>query len=247
MAEDDTPDGTRTPNDTISKKSKRKNLTLQVQDTHRLLHVRGHVTALEVAQHTHITEMIPIVYSATADLRKSLSKALENMSAAIRDVNGRRYRSVKSEPLDNLRSAREALRTALSTYKESGRIAIVQPLADAVDAVSGKLLDERGRPTVSFRPLFICFVLESNLCWTAEAVLSLMNMLIELMEERRRNRLWAPTGLRKIFNLLRREEGTTPIQGDMNPMPEPSQDDEYSRVYRTFVRLMVTCREANFG
>ncbi|CAE6412674.1 unnamed protein product [Rhizoctonia solani] len=168
----------------------------------------------------------------TANLRKLLSKALENMSVAVRDVNSRRYKSVKQEPLDNLRSAREALREALATYKESGRIAIVQPLADAVDSISGKLLDEHGRPTISFRPLFICFVLESNLCWTVEATITLMNQLIELMEERKRNRLWAPTGLRKIGNLLRREEGTAPIQGDVNPMPEPSNDDEYSRMYR---------------
>ncbi|EUC64408.1 fusaric acid resistance-like protein [Rhizoctonia solani AG-3 Rhs1AP] len=215
-----------------SKTTKRKKMTLRVQDTHRLMHVRGHVTALEVSQHMHITDMIPIVYTATANLRKSLSKALENMSAAVRDVNSRRYKSVKQEPLDNLRSAREALREALATYKESGRIAIVQPLADAVDSVSGKLLDEHGRPAVSFRPLFICFVLESNLCWTAETTITLMNQLIELMEERKRNRLWAPTGLRKIGNLLRREEGTAPIQGDVNPMPEPSNDDEYSRMYR---------------
>ncbi|CAE6480532.1 unnamed protein product, partial [Rhizoctonia solani] len=220
-------DGTQT-----SKEAKRKKITLRVQDTHRLLHVRGHVTALEVSQHMHITDMIPIVYSATANLRKSLSKALESMSAAVRDVNGRRYKSVKQEPLDNLRSARETLREALATYKESGRIAIVQPLADAVDGVSGKLLDEHGRPTISFRPLFICFVLESNLCWTSEATITLMNQLIELMEERKRNRLWAPTGLRKIVNLLRREEGTAPIQGDVNTMPEPSNDDEYSRIYR---------------
>ncbi|KAL5631613.1 hypothetical protein ACGC1H_007212 [Rhizoctonia solani] len=219
-------DGTQSP------KTKRKKMTLRIQDTHRLMHVRGHVTALEVSQHMHITDMIPIVYTATANLRKSLSKALENMSVAVRDVNSRRYKSVKQEPLDSLRSAREALREALATYKESGRIAIVQPLADAVDSVSGKLLDEHGRPTVSFRPLFVCFVLESNLCWTVEATITLMNQLIELMEERKRNRLWAPTGLRKIGNLLRREEGTAPIQGDVNPMPEPGNDDEYSRMYR---------------
>ncbi|KAF8756858.1 putative ER transporter, 6TM, N-terminal [Rhizoctonia solani] len=223
----DAPDGAQTP-----KKSKGKHLTLRVQDTHRLLHVRGHITALEVSQHTHISEMIPIVYSATVNLRKSLSKGLESMSAAVRDVNGRRYNSVKREPLDNLRSAREALREALATYKESGRITIVQPLADAIDSVSGKLLDERGRPTVSFRPLFICFVFESNLCWTTEATIALMNQLIKLMEERKRNRLWAPTGLRKIANLLRREEGTAPVQGDVNPMPEPGKDDQYSRMYR---------------
>jgi hypothetical protein len=154
------------------------------------------------------------------------------MSAAVRDVNSRRYKSVKREPLDDLRSARETLREALATYKESGRIAIVQPLADAIDSVSGKLLDEHGRPTVSFRPLFICFVFESNLCWTTEATITLMDQLIKLMEERKRNRLWAPTGLRKIVNLLRREEGTAPVEGGVNPMPEPSKDDKYSRVYR---------------
>ncbi|ELU39305.1 hypothetical protein AG1IA_06671 [Rhizoctonia solani AG-1 IA] len=59
-----------------------------------------------------------------------------------------------------------------------------------------------------------------------------MNQLIKLMEERKRNRLWAPTGLRKIANLLRREEGTAPVQGDVNPMPEPGKDDQYSRMYR---------------
>ncbi|KAG8684047.1 hypothetical protein FRC11_012702 [Ceratobasidium sp. 423] len=59
-----------------------------------------------------------------------------------------------------------------------------------------------------------------------------MNHLIKLMEERKRNRLWAPTGLRKLGNLLRREEGTAPIQGDVSPIPEPNDDDEYSRVYR---------------
>ncbi|CAE6413891.1 unnamed protein product [Rhizoctonia solani] len=212
--------------------SKRKRVTLRVQDTHRLLLIRGHITALEVSQNMHISDMIPIVYAATANLRTSLSQGLESMSAAVRDVNTRRYKSVKQEPLDNLRSAREALQEALATYKNFGRIAIVQPLADAVDSVSGQLLDERGQPTVSFRSLFTCFVFESNLCWTAEATIPLMNQLIKLMEERKRNRLWAPTGLRRIANLLRREEGTAPIQGDVSPIPEPSDDDEYSRMYR---------------
>ncbi|KAG8773968.1 hypothetical protein FRC12_002211 [Ceratobasidium sp. 428] len=224
---------TDTTDDTSNKKtSKNKHLTLRVHDTHRLLHVRGHVTALEIAQHTHITELIPIVYAATADLRKALSKALETTAAAVRDINSRRYKSVKSEPLENLYSAREALRSTLGEYRDSRRSAIVQPLADAVDAASGRMLDEHGRPTVSFRPLFVCFVLESNLCWTADAVLVLVGVMIRAMEERKRNRLWAPTGLRKIGNLLRQDEGTVPIQGDVNPIPEPGKDDEYSREYR---------------
>ncbi|KAF8608867.1 hypothetical protein BDV93DRAFT_465925 [Ceratobasidium sp. AG-I] len=225
-----TPSTTNLPT-TKSKKSS-KHVTLRVHDTHRLLHVRGHVTALEIAQHTHITEMIPIVYSATADLRKALSKAVEETAATVRDLNRRRYKSVKQEPLDKLYAARDALKTSLASYRDSGRTAIVQPLADAVDAASGRMLDSHGRPTVSFRPLFICFVLESNLCWTADSVLRLMDTLIKMMEERKRNRLWAPTGLRKIGNLLRRDEGTAPIQGDVNPIPEPGKDDEFSKVYR---------------
>ncbi|KAG8732844.1 hypothetical protein FRC10_000576 [Ceratobasidium sp. 414] len=219
-------------NGTKKKAPKGKHLTLRVHDTHRLLHVRGRITALEIAQHTHITEMIPIVYAATADLRKALSKALETTAAAVRDINGRRYKSVKSEPLENLYSAREALRTTLGEYRDSRRAAIVQPLADAVDAVSGRVLDEHGRPAVSFRPLFVCFVLESNLCWTADAVLVVVGVMVRAMEERKKNRLWAPTGLRKIGNLLRRDEGTSPIQGDVNPIPDPGKDDEYSREYR---------------
>ncbi|KAG9080501.1 hypothetical protein FRC06_006502 [Ceratobasidium sp. 370] len=222
----DTSDGTN------KRAPKNKHLTLRVHDTHRLLHVRGHVTALEIAQHTHITEIIPVVYAATADLRKALSKALETTAAAVRDINSRRYKSVKSEPLENLYSAQEALRTTLGEYRDSRRAAIIQPLADAVDAASGQVLDEHGRPTVSFRPLFVCFVLESNLCWTADAVLVVVGVMVRAMEERKRNRLWAPTGLRKIGNLLRRDEGTSPIQGDVNPVPEPGKDDEFSREYR---------------
>lgn len=221
-----------TTNAGTTKSKKSKHVTLRVHDTHRLLHVRGHVTALEIAQHTHITELIPILYSATAELRKALSKALEDTAAAVRDVNSRRYKSVKQEPLDKLYAARDALKTSLAAYHESNRTAVVQPLADAVDAASGRMLDSHGCPTVSFRPMFICFVLESNLCWTADSVLRLMDTLIKMMEERKRNRLWAPTGLRKIGNLLRRDEGTAPIQGDVNPIPEPGKDDEFSRVYR---------------
>lgn len=228
---DSSPPSTTNLTTTKSKKSS-KHATLRVHDTHRLLHVRGHVTALEIAQHTHITEMIPIVYNATAELRKALSKAVEETAATVRDVNGRRYKSIKHEPLDKLYAARDTLKTSLASYRESGRKAIVQPLADAVDAASGRMLDSHGRPTVSFRPLFVCFVLESNLCWTADSVLSLMDILIKMMEERKRNRLWAPTGLRKIVNLLRREEGTAPIRGDVNPIPEPGKDDEFSRIYR---------------
>ena len=227
---DSSPPSTTNLTTTKSKKSS-KNVTLRVHDTHRLLHVRGHVTALEIAQHTHITEMIPIVYNATAELRKALSKAVEETAATVRDLNGRRYKSVRQEPLDKLYAARDALKTSLASYRESGRTAIVQPLADAVDAASGRMLDSHGRPTVSFRPLFVCFVLESNLCWTAESVLRLMDTLIKMMEERKRNRLWAPAGLRKIGHLFR-GDGTAPIQGDVNPIPEPGKDDEFSRVYR---------------
>jgi hypothetical protein len=228
----DNANGTQTPN---KKASKHKHSTLRVYDTHRLLHVRGHVTALEIAQHTHITELIPIVYAATADLRRALSKALETTTAAVRDINSRRYKSVKTEPLQNLYTARDTLRTTLAEYRDTRRTAIVQPLADAVDAASGRILDEHGRPTVSFRPLFVCFVLESNLCWTTDSVLAVVDVLIKTMEERKRNRLWAPTGLRKVGNLLRGDQGTSPIQGDVNPVPEPGKDDEFSRTYRECV------------
>lgn len=217
--------------DASSVKKPSKVKRLQVQDTPRVLHVRDHITALEAAQHTQIEELVPVLRTATAELRAALSKGLESVSGAIRDVNERRYKSIRREPLDALRTARENLATTLATYKSTTRVSIVKPLADAFEAASGHMLDEDGKRAVSFRPLFTCFVFESNLCWTVDAVLALMDVLLNLMQERTKNRLWAPTGLRKLGSALFGQEGTVPVRG-LQAVPEPAKDDEYLGMYR---------------
>ncbi|EUC58450.1 fusaric acid resistance-like protein [Rhizoctonia solani AG-3 Rhs1AP] len=216
--------------DDIRKFSKNQRLNLQVQDTQRVLQVRGRLVVLEQTYETQVEKIDPLIRDSTSQLRTALSKTLESVSKAIQDVNSRRYKSIEQEPLAHLRAARDFLSSTLAMYEEFGRLDVFDPLTNVLDTASGQVFDQHGNPLIPLRPLFMSSVFESNLCWTVDCVVELMDRLVKLMEERAHNRLWAPTQLRKLADVLFHSEESTLIR-DAHPKLKPGRDDEYLRVY----------------
>ncbi|CAE6440783.1 unnamed protein product [Rhizoctonia solani] len=216
--------------DDREKPSKDQRLDFRVQATQRILQIRRKIAVLEQAQDTRVETIVPLIRDSTSQLRTALSKALGSTSKAIQDVNSRRYKPIQPESLEHLQASRDSLNSALSTYKESGRLDIFEPLTKALDTASGRVFDQHGDPLISLRPLFMSSVFESNLCWTANGVLTLMDLVVKLMEARPRNRLWAPTQLRKLASVLFRGQGPSVIR-DVYSVPKPSKEDEYLQTF----------------
>ncbi|CUA73001.1 putative protein C57A7,05 [Schizosaccharomyces pombe 972h-] [Rhizoctonia solani] len=164
------------------------------------------------AQDTRVETIVPLIRDSTSQLRTALSKALDTTSKAIQDVNSRRYKPIQPESLDHLRASRDSLNSALLMYKESGRLEIFEPLTKALDTASGHVFDQHGDPLISLRPLFMTPVFESNLCWTANSVLTLIGLL------------------RKLASVLFNGQGPSVIR-DVYSLPKPSKDDEYLQTF----------------
>ncbi|KAL8292941.1 hypothetical protein RQP46_000635 [Phenoliferia psychrophenolica] len=78
---------------------------------------------------------------------------------------------------------------------------------------------------LSPRSLFICLAASANLIWFADAVLELAKVCVELEGRRTTYRLWWPTGVRKIGNLLKgRTEGSS-FSGDA-PSGDPEEVEQ---------------------
>ena len=100
-------------------------------------------------------------------------------------------RSVPIHPLEeNLDSASDKLRTALSNFKERG--------ADSVLDVYG----QKPRADKPLRGLYLGYVFCSMAVVIGDVVLSLVQTVAEISARRQRVRLWGPSSLRNIANAL---------------------------------------------
>ena len=187
-------------------------------DTHLLHHVFSPDLTRESAPDLRHPEIFPRVRDATAELRAATIDGVAAAKGLIIAVNNDRLfsRSVPIHPLEeNLDSASDKLRTALSNFKERG--------ADSVLGAYG----QKPRADKPLRDLYIGYVYCSTAMIIGEVVLSLVQTVAEISARRQRVRLWGPSSLRNMANALlkgrRRSEEQTFGEEERN---EPYLDEE---------------------
>ena len=162
-------------------------------DTHILHHVFSPDITRESALNLRLSEILPRVRDVTAELRAATIDGVVAAKDLITAVNNDHLfsRSVPIRPLEeNLDSASDKLRTALSNFKERG-----------VDSVLGSY-GQRPRADKPLRGLYLGYVFCSTAIIIGEVVLSLVKTVAEISARRQRVRLWGPSSLRNMAKAL---------------------------------------------
>ncbi|KAI0279079.1 hypothetical protein BGY98DRAFT_916273 [Russula aff. rugulosa BPL654] len=191
-------------------------------DTHLLHHVFSPDVSRESALNVGLSEILPHVRDATAELRAATIDGVVAAKDLITAVNNDRLfsRSVPIGPLEeNLDSASDKLRIALNNFKERG--------ADSVLGAYG----QKPRADKPLRGLYLGYVFCSTAIIIAEVVLPLVQTVAEISARRQRVRLWGPSSLRNMAKALfkgrRRSEEQTFGEEERNETYLDEEDTKY--------------------
>jgi hypothetical protein len=201
-------------------------------DTHLLHHVFSPDESRESALNLRLSEILPRVREGTAELRTATIDGVVAAKNLITAVNNDRLfsRSVPIRPLEeNLDSASDKLRIALSNFKEHG--------ADSVLGAYG----QKPRADKPLRGLYLGYVFYSTAMIIGEVVLSLDQTVAEISARRQRVRLWGPLSLRNIAKALfkgrRRSEEQTFGEEQRNETYLDEEDIKYDERREDFSRV----------
>ncbi|GAA5916520.1 hypothetical protein JCM6882_003571 [Rhodosporidiobolus microsporus] len=183
-------------------------------ETARMQRVRERMTTAERTNQHDLGSLLPLLERASSDLRGASDSALEGVMDWLISRNNSRWgfsrASSRAAAEQDESSARQKeqvafLEAAIAAYRTDGRRAVVAPFRDFFDPATGELVPPHERSKdATFSPgsLFTLLAASDNLVVFAEAVLALAKRVAELDEKRRVNRVWWPTGLRKIGKLV---------------------------------------------
>ncbi|KAG8931810.1 hypothetical protein FRC02_002104 [Tulasnella sp. 418] len=235
---------------------------LHIGDTYLLLHGRQRYQYLESVHHLRIQELLPILRSATSDLRSACLGGCDAAKSTFLIINTNRYKR-KAQRLVHVEDGKEArlseesedvstaltkLKTALKDYTENRRHEILEPFKPFLVSFDDIQVDREGRLPFSLRPLFLCFVFQSNLIWTAESLISLLTLVQAAQRKRPSRRLWAPKGIRSIVHLWRGGPNHSPLGEDLPPIDDaPSSDDEDVEPEKRYCRDPDSCPPQHIG
>ncbi|KAG8885135.1 hypothetical protein FRB98_002000 [Tulasnella sp. 332] len=216
--------------------------SLRVRDTFRLIHTRRIATKHEADQNLRIEDLMPTLRSTTEDLRVACVDAAKAASNALIVINTQRYkrklpwlagklRKIEEEEVLDVVVALNNLRAAIETYKTQKRFELLQPFSSLIDSHNAApMVDEHGHPPFSLRTLFICFVFQSNILWTADSLRSLLALILDAQKKRPEGQLWWPTQLSRLFHYVLRDEGTSPLESEFSQvdiLPEEEDGDGF--------------------
>lgn len=181
---------------------------------------------------------MPTLRWTTKDLRKACMDAAKAASKALTVINTQRYkrkipwlskklRKIEEEEVLDVAVALENLRMAIHTYKETNRFDLLQPFSSLINSDNtSPLVDQHGHPPFSLRTLFLCFVFQSNLLWAAEALKSLLALMLEAEIKRPEGQMWWPTQLSRIFTFILRDSRTSPLDSAWSPLDVPPAEED---------------------
>ncbi|KAK4702249.1 hypothetical protein P7C70_g3975, partial [Phenoliferia sp. Uapishka_3] len=190
---------------------------------HRMDRARRRALEAE-AKHSHnLGSLLPILESTSSALRTACDDALLSAMTWLTNTNSTRW---MGRPTPNaVEEAYQAqhtrialLESLLAEFRTDGRAQLCGRFRDRFDE-NGELTRTSNETSLPFSPasLFMCLAASSNFIWYAEALLAFVKHLHELEDKRRVNKVWFPTGVRKIGHLLR---GGRPFGEAANGNPE---------------------------
>ena len=183
----------------------------------------------ELENSLRLVDLLPLLREATSGLRSAASDALTAVSRTVNFVNTTRWRwgsaaDALVEQEHRLDTAAERLRETLTEFKATGRLLLLKPFEPH--------LGTEGAP---LRGLYVCYVFSTSIVVVSEAILTLTETLQKISSKRRKNRLWAPKGLRQLahaFFVEKSTEGDLRVYGETQEVKEidPEGDErKYSQ------------------
>ena len=160
----------------------------------RHFRVHSHHHQEEFKQHVRPQDVLPLLRTATADLRTACVNALRIAEAFITRVNTTRW-TKSAEPEPDIDGHLDELRRAIDDFKQNRRLEVLVPFKHFASPDK----DESSLPR---RALFYAFVFQANLVWCADAIVQLLEVLAETANKRPKARLWAPKSLRSLWKIL---------------------------------------------
>ncbi|GEM12833.1 fusaric acid resistance-like protein [Rhodotorula toruloides] len=200
-------------------------------ETARMQRMRRILDNAERENKHDLAALLPIFADASREMRAANDAALLRAMEWLTTQNEGRWSSFlrrgapkreEEERLAALENQVLHLENALREYRSKRREAIVEPFRDFFDPATGLLrpIGERGDAASGsgrlFAPgsLFAVLSASDKLVLYAHAVLAFAREIQGLAQQRRRNKLGFPTGLRRIGNLVRGKGPTTNVVPD---------------------------------
>ncbi|KAF9074230.1 hypothetical protein BDP27DRAFT_1317519 [Rhodocollybia butyracea] len=182
-------------------------------DAHLLQQITSLNAQFEASHKLGIHDIFPLIDSATADLRNAIVNGVAAVRKNLDNIN--RHRWTKNPEVDGklikeLDRAYDVLTAALREFtkneSDAKRMQILGPFLSLLEEKDkdggGVRMTKAEQEGLPFRSLFIAFVLGTNLVSLSESILKTMDIVQTTIAKRKRNRLWAPKGLRKIGNMI---------------------------------------------
>jgi hypothetical protein len=177
-----------------------------------------------------LVDVAPVLREATFELRSAASDALTAVSGTVNFVNTTRWRRASTanalvEQEHVLDSAAERLRSALTEFKATGRLSLLEPFEPHL-----------GTATAPLRGLYVCYVFSTSIVVVSEAILTVVETVQRISSKHRKNRLWAPKGLRQLahaFFVEKSTEGDLRVYGEAQEVREVDPEGD-ERKYRQF-------------
>lgn len=175
-----------------------------MHDTYLLRQFHTRNAAREAAHGVRPEDVLPVLNSATAELRMASIAALDAVCAIVELLNTTRWRRAREREVtcaQALEAAAVQLRTAIAGFEATGQGALFAPFLPVFqDATTGAGPDAEADPPL--RALFLAYVFAADVLGIARAVLDLVDVVSALGENRTKSKLWGPTGLRSLWSVL---------------------------------------------
>ncbi|KAJ7595105.1 hypothetical protein C8J56DRAFT_1013068 [Mycena floridula] len=191
-------------------------------DTYLLRQLRSNNKILETKHSVRIEDILVILDSCTTNLREACVRGLDAIQSTINHVNHRRWSRAQDSGAIDLDKAAEELRLAVSNFKETSRLTLLEPYEAMIVQCGDSAKEQIALP---LRSLYVSYVFASNLIGVAEAALGIMESVANITAKRTKNRLWAPAGLRKIGKALREKDRGDEAEAFGEDL-KPAEDDE---------------------
>jgi hypothetical protein len=177
-----------------------------------------------------LVDVLPLLREATSELRSAASDALAAVSGTVDFVNTTRWRRASTadtlvEQENRLDSAAERLRGTLAEFKATGRLRLLEPFEPHL-----------GSGTAPLRGLYVSYVFSTSIVVVSEGILAIVETVQKISSKHKKNRLWAPKGLRQLAHALfveKNTEGDSRAYGESEEVREIDPEGD-ERKYRQF-------------
>lgn len=211
-----------------SESVKRTSQSTGLADTFLVQQMYQRNEASERQNSVRLVDLLPLLRDTTYELRSAASDALTAVSGTINFVNHTRWSWHSTvdglvEQENRLEAAAERLRVALAKFKATERLRLLEPFEPHL-----------GTAVPPLRGLYVCYVFSASIVVVSEAIQIVVETVREIVSKRRKNRLWAPKGLRQLahaFFVEKSTEGDLRAYGESEEVKEVTSEEGEYRQY----------------